>query len=176
MSGRSFWAVRLFLRSFEAVRPASSTLHLQDVQLNSQNPSMMVLLTATDRMVAALEAVPDSQRSELNLPATLQLHEPITHEQLLRLAKHLQNDAAYQSATTTTTADEHSRTTVLNTLLYGTKVYIPPPPKKPEPVRPVLRMTILQSSILTHPNRAPNTSPQKRVSSPKPKRQLTSAS
>lgn len=175
MSGRSFWAVRLFLRSFEAVRPASSTLHLQDVQLNFQNPLRMVLLTATDRMVTALEAVPDSQRSELKLPATLQLHEPITHEQLLRLAKHLQNDAAYQS-TTTTTVDEHSRTTVLNTLLHGTKVYIPPPPKKPEPVRPVLRMTILQSSILTHHNRAPNTSPQKRVSSPKPKKRLTSAS
>ncbi|KAJ5891145.1 uncharacterized protein N7473_007373 [Penicillium subrubescens] len=91
----------------------------------------MVLLTATNRMVTALEAVPESQRSELNLPATLHLHEPITHEQLLRLAKHLQNDAAYQSSTTT--ADEHSRTTVLNTLLRGTKVYIPPPPKKPEP-------------------------------------------
>jgi hypothetical protein len=105
----------------------------------------MVLLTATDRIVTALAAVPDSQRSELNLPATLQLHEPITHEQLLRLAKHLQNDAAYQSSTTT--ADEYSRTTVLNTLLHGTKVYIPPPPKKPEPVRPVPPMTILQSCI-----------------------------
>ncbi|KAJ5390527.1 uncharacterized protein N7496_001595 [Penicillium cataractarum] len=89
----------------------------------------MVQLTATRRIVAALEAVSDSQRSELNLPATLQLHEPITHEQLLRLAKHLQNDAAYQATTTTS----ETRSTVLNTLLHGTKVYIPPPPKKPEP-------------------------------------------
>ncbi|KAF3387721.1 hypothetical protein F1880_000411 [Penicillium rolfsii] len=91
----------------------------------------MVLLTATDRIVGALEAVPVAQRSELNLPAKLHLHEPITHEQLLRLAKHLQNDAAYQSSTTT--GNRPSRTTVLNTLLRGTNVYVPPPPKKPEP-------------------------------------------
>lgn len=90
----------------------------------------MVLLVATDRILAALEAVPGSQRSELNLPSTLQLHEPITHDQLLRLAKHLQHDTTY-----TATIGVHNRRTVLNTLLYGTKVYVPPPPKKPEPVR-----------------------------------------
>ncbi|GLI80961.1 hypothetical protein PoHVEF18_009329 [Penicillium ochrochloron] len=112
----------------------------------------MVLLTATDRIVTALAAVPDSQRSELNLPATLQLHEPITHEQLLRLAKHLQNDAAYQSSTTT--ADEYSRTTVLNTLLHGTKVYIPPPPKKPEPVRPSPEYLASKARLLAEAERA----------------------
>ncbi|OOQ86533.1 hypothetical protein PEBR_21153 [Penicillium brasilianum] len=89
----------------------------------------MVRLTTTARIAAALEAVPDSQRSELSLPATLQPHEPITHEQLLRLAKYLQNDAAYQATRTTT----DNPSTVLNTLLQGTKVYVPPPPKKPEP-------------------------------------------
>ncbi|CEJ56040.1 hypothetical protein PMG11_02265 [Penicillium brasilianum] len=89
----------------------------------------MVRLTATARIAAALEAVPDSQRSELGLPSTLQPHEPITHEQLLRLAKYLQNDAAYQATCTTT----DNPSTVLNTLLQGTKVYVPPPPKKPEP-------------------------------------------
>jgi hypothetical protein len=104
-------------------------------------------------MVTALEAVPESQRSELNLPATLHLHEPITHEQLLRLAKHLQNDAAYQSSTTT--ADEHSRTTVLNTLLRGTKVYIPPPPKKPEPVPPPIPSIIALRSCILTPQQSP---------------------
>ncbi|KAJ5439431.1 uncharacterized protein N7458_010429 [Penicillium daleae] len=89
----------------------------------------MVLLVATDRIIAALGAVPISQRSELDLPSALQSHDPITHEQLLRLAKHLQNNIQYQATTT----DEHNHSTILNTLLHGTKVYIPPPPKKPEP-------------------------------------------
>ncbi len=130
----------------------------------------MVLLVATDRILAALEAVPDSQRSELNLPSTLQLHEPITHDQLLRLAKHLQHDAAY-----TATIGAHNRSTVLNTLLHGTKVYVPPPPKKPEPVRAKQSRSLTIQPPSNPNSRAPNTSPQKPASSPKPKEQPTSA-
>ncbi|KAJ5174797.1 uncharacterized protein N7482_000674 [Penicillium canariense] len=89
----------------------------------------MVLLATTDRIRAALEAVPASQRQELDLPAPAALERdgPIAHEQLLRLAKQLQNDATYNAS-----ADD-SGLTVLNALLRGTKVYVPPPPKKPEP-------------------------------------------
>lgn len=86
---------------------------------------------ATDRILAAFETVPVSRRPEIQLPSTLELHGPIAHEQLLRLAKHVQNDAD-------TATQDHIRgasPTILSSLLRGTKVYVPPPPKKPEPVR-----------------------------------------
>lgn len=90
----------------------------------------MVYLVATDRILAALEAVPISQRTELDLPTSLTRHGPMAHEQLLRLAKHLQSEAA------DTTTNTLPGPTALSFLLRGTKVYVPPPPKKPEPVRP----------------------------------------
>ncbi|CAI7617648.1 unnamed protein product [Penicillium pancosmium] len=88
----------------------------------------MVLLRATDHIIAALEAVPASRREELELPATLELHGPIAHEQLLRLSKHLKQDAEYN-----TSHSNSQNPTILGYLLRGTKVYVPPPPKKPEP-------------------------------------------
>lgn len=91
----------------------------------------MVHLVVTDRIHTAFETVPKSQRTELDLAANLDLHGPITHEQLLRLAKYLQHDTEYN----TTHNDHHKNETILSSLLVGTKVYIPPPPKKPEPVR-----------------------------------------
>lgn len=99
----------------------------------------MVLLVVTDRIVDAFETVPVSRRKELELPATLELHGPIAHEQLLRLAKHLQNDV--DAATQDRIRD--ASPTILSSLLRGTKVYVPPPPKKPEPVR---------ASTTNHPN------------------------
>ncbi|KAJ5601761.1 hypothetical protein N7510_011295 [Penicillium lagena] len=87
----------------------------------------MVYLVTTDRILAALEAVPASQRAELDLPASLTRHGPMAHEQLLRLAKHLQSEAA------DTTTHTLPGPTALSSLLRGTKVYVPPPPKKPEP-------------------------------------------
>lgn len=90
----------------------------------------MVLLRATDHILAALEAVPASRREELELPATLELHGPIAHGQLLRLSKHLKQDAEYN-----TPHSSSQSPTILSYLLRGTKVYVPPPPKKPEPVR-----------------------------------------
>jgi hypothetical protein len=90
----------------------------------------MVLLKATDHILTALEAIPASRREKLELPATLELHGPIAHEQLLRLSKHLKQDAEY-----ITSHSNSQNPTILSYLLRGTKVYVPPPPKKPEPVR-----------------------------------------
>ncbi|KAJ5523093.1 hypothetical protein N7513_012637 [Penicillium frequentans] len=90
----------------------------------------MVLLIATDRILAALEAVPAARREELDLPSSLDLYGPIAHSQLLRLSKHLQNDAEYNS---TDRGRSMNGPTILSALLRGTKVYVPPPPKKPEP-------------------------------------------
>lgn len=88
----------------------------------------MVLLLTTDRILAAFEAIPASRHEELDLPTTLEAQGPIAHEQLIRLARYLQTDPEYK---------EHAfhTPTVLSSLLRGTKVYVPPPPKKPEPVR-----------------------------------------
>ncbi|KAJ6131600.1 hypothetical protein N7523_001306 [Penicillium sp. IBT 18751x] len=88
----------------------------------------MVLLVATDRIIAALEVVSASQRRELELPATLEVNGPIAHDQILRLSKHLQADAEYHA-----TQDTSRSPTILSSLLRGTRVYVPPPPKKPEP-------------------------------------------
>lgn len=88
----------------------------------------MVLLLTTDRILAAFEAIPASRHEELNLPTTLEAQGPIAHEQLIRLARYLQTDPEYKEHVSHTP-------TVLSSLLRGTKVYVPPPPKKPEPVR-----------------------------------------
>lgn len=88
----------------------------------------MVLLVTTDRILAAFEVISTARREELDLPTTLEAQGPIAHEQLIRLARCLQTDPEYKKHVS------HSPT-VLNSLLRGTKVYVPPPPKKPEPVR-----------------------------------------
>ncbi|KAJ5808492.1 hypothetical protein N7474_009761 [Penicillium riverlandense] len=113
----------------------------------------MVYLVTTDRILAALEAVPVSQRAELDLPTSLTRHGPMAHEQLLRLAKHLQSEAA------DTTTNTLPGPTALSSLLRGTKVYVPPPPKKPEPTAEYLaskkRLLALQDEAayqrLLHP-------------------------
>ncbi|CAG7940915.1 unnamed protein product [Penicillium nalgiovense] len=86
----------------------------------------MVLLVTTDRILAAFEVISTARREELDLPTTLEAQGPIAHEQLIRLARCLQTDPEYKKHVS------HSPT-VLNSLLRGTKVYVPPPPKKPEP-------------------------------------------
>ncbi|KAJ6166495.1 hypothetical protein N7470_001942 [Penicillium chermesinum] len=90
----------------------------------------MVFLVTTPRILAAWTAVPAERRQELDLPAALDLHGPIAHAQLLRLSKYLENDSAYTSSIA---GNEPPDPTVLSSLLRGTKVYVPPPPKKPEP-------------------------------------------
>ncbi|CAG8377939.1 unnamed protein product [Penicillium salamii] len=101
-----------------------SPLYYTSTPLTSHN--RMVLLVTTDRIHAAFEATSISQREELNLPPTLEVNGPIAHDQLIRLAKHLQTDTEYKEQNTRTP-------TILSSLLRGTKVYVPPPPKKPEP-------------------------------------------
>lgn len=88
----------------------------------------MVLLVVTPRMVSALEAVPTSRRKDLKLPESLEVNAAISHEQLIELSRYLKNSLEGNNN------DEKTPTT-LNSLLRGTKVYVPPPPKKPEPVR-----------------------------------------
>ena len=95
----------------------------------------MVLLVTTDRIHVAFEAVSSARREELDLPPTLELQGRIAHEQLIRLAKHLQNDTEYK-------AQNSHKPTILSSLLRGTTVYVPPPPKKPEPVRLALSLFI----------------------------------
>jgi len=90
----------------------------------------MVCLSVTGRILNAFEVIPASRREELELPATLELHGPITHEQLLRLSKHLKHETEYDVLH----ESDGESSTILSFLLRGTKVYVPPPPKKPDPV------------------------------------------
>lgn len=107
----------------------------------------MVCLIVTDRILTAFETIPGSQRTEIDLPAKLDLHGPITHAQLLRLAKALQHNTAYNA---THNDNSNVSETILSSLLRGTKVYIPPPPKKPDPVRIDTHLTpTSQNGILT---------------------------
>lgn len=90
----------------------------------------MVLLVVTPRILSALEAIPTSRRKDLNLPESLDLN-AISHEQLIELSR-------YHKSLQKGNYDDHKAPTTLNSLLRGTKVYVPPPPKKPEPVRCIL--------------------------------------
>ncbi|KAE8147550.1 endoplasmic reticulum-based factor for assembly of V-ATPase-domain-containing protein [Aspergillus avenaceus] len=81
----------------------------------------MVQLITTTRILSALETIPPTHRKDLSLPDNPSLGNPITHDQLIQLSRHLR-------------LTNNSQETTLNALLTGTKVYVPPPPKKPEPV------------------------------------------
>ena len=98
--------------------------------LSSYNPLdcesiQMVLLVITPRILSAIEAVPSPRRKDLDLPESPGLNAAISHEQLIGLSRHLKSSVE----------DGDRVPWTLNTLLRGTKVYVPPPPKKPEPVR-----------------------------------------
>lgn len=92
----------------------------------------MVLLVTTPRILSAFEAVSSQNRKELDLPESLSLAAPISHDQLIRLARSLRSSS---------TDESHGQpgliSTSLDALLRGTKVYVPPPPPKPEPVCPL---------------------------------------
>lgn len=93
----------------------------------------MVLLVTTPPILSAFEAVSSQNRKELDLPESLSLAAPISHDQLIRLARRLRPPSTDES--------NHGRpgltSTSLDALLRGTKVYVPPPPPKPEPVCPL---------------------------------------
>ncbi|PYI07262.1 hypothetical protein BO78DRAFT_341758 [Aspergillus sclerotiicarbonarius CBS 121057] len=87
----------------------------------------MVLLTTTPPILAAVEALPTSSRNDLALPEALNLNDPISHAQLIQIARY------FWAQTSADTDTDTSKSRSLDALLRGTKVYIPPPPKKPEP-------------------------------------------
>ncbi|PYI32228.1 hypothetical protein BP00DRAFT_445680, partial [Aspergillus indologenus CBS 114.80] len=87
----------------------------------------MVHLTTTETIQAAYEAVPASARQTLALPSTLQPGDPISHAQVIELARYFranlpppQNDAS--NTTPNPEPDpRRTRTRSLNSLLRGTK-------------------------------------------------------
>ncbi|GAD92144.1 conserved hypothetical protein [Paecilomyces variotii No. 5] len=119
----------------------------------------MVLLVTTPTILSALDAVPAAARETLDLPESPALDGPISHEQLIALARWYTRGNAGQAANTTRkqerregdkkegsnadddrllSSEEQGRFNAaaaytLNSLLRGTKIYIPPPPPKPEP-------------------------------------------
>ncbi|EED20208.1 conserved hypothetical protein [Talaromyces stipitatus ATCC 10500] len=85
----------------------------------------MVLLTTTQTIITALQDLSPSARTELHLPEPIpSTGAPISHKQLISLSKAFTTDSDSLNAN-----NEYT----LNSLLRGTKVYIPPPPAKPEP-------------------------------------------
>ncbi|EAU33449.1 predicted protein [Aspergillus terreus NIH2624] len=85
----------------------------------------MVRLITTPRILAAFDAIPSDRRSHLDLPDTLSLDAPISHAQLIRLARYVRTES--------TSLSLPREDCSLNALLRGTKLYIPPPPPKPTP-------------------------------------------
>lgn len=96
-----------------------------DYDLNIFDSAQMVLLVTTRRILSAIEAIPSSRRKDLDLPESPGLNAAISHDQLIGLSRYLKSSLEDGDRTPWT----------LNSLLRGTKVYVPPPPKKPEPVR-----------------------------------------
>ncbi|EZF35617.1 hypothetical protein TMEN_6068 [Trichophyton mentagrophytes] len=101
----------------------------------------MVLLTATPGIISAIKALPLTAREELSLAETPSLNDPISHEQLISIARRL---SSHPSRSTNTGEEDDAAETVdsptcegskytLNSLLRGAKLYIPPPPPKPAP-------------------------------------------
>ena len=106
---------------------------LLPTQLHKQNVIetyiyAMVLLTTTPSILSAIEALPPTSRHDISLPDTLNLEDPISHDQLIKIARY------FRQKPTTDSSSSIDRSKTLNSLLRGTKVYVPPPPKKPEPV------------------------------------------
>lgn len=128
----------------------------------------MVQLVVTTRILSAIEAIPPSRREDLDLPDLINLNSPISHEQLIGLSRYLKsNPDGHDSDSNTPTS--------LNSLLHGTKVYVPPPPKKPEPVLPPSSKQYMTTHDLLNEYRPLNTSPKRLASSPPSKQTPTTA-
>jgi hypothetical protein len=102
----------------------------------------MVLLVTTPTILAALEELSASSRDELQLPQNPEVGEPISHDQVISLARYFTSgdgSNTYSSVSPQFKAEDREEARAapsytLNTLLRGTEVYVPPPPPKPEPV------------------------------------------
>ncbi|KAF3490922.1 uncharacterized protein GIQ15_00439 [Arthroderma uncinatum] len=100
----------------------------------------MVLLKATPCIISAIEALPLATREALSLSETPDLQAPISHSQLISLARSFSRrqsrsggaDGEDEAQATADALVEGSKYT-LNNLLRGTELYIPPPPPKPAP-------------------------------------------
>ncbi|WEW60516.1 hypothetical protein PRK78_006003 [Emydomyces testavorans] len=94
----------------------------------------MVLLIITPTIFSALESLPRSIRDELSLP-TPTLNAAISHTQLIALSRKLSSKLSTHSTDAKQASEKHEPVTAysLNSLLRGTKLYIPPPPPKPAP-------------------------------------------
>ncbi|KAL3442573.1 endoplasmic reticulum-based factor for assembly of V-ATPase-domain-containing protein [Aspergillus insuetus] len=90
----------------------------------------MVRLIVTPRILSALEAIPPSSREKLNVPDTLNLGNPISHDQIIRISRYFRDEHSSKDAPIPTKNEDRSFD--LDSLLRGTKLYIPPPPPKPE--------------------------------------------
>ena len=136
----------------------------------------MVNLATTSPILSALEAIPPSTREDLNLPVleSLALGKPISHDQIIRISRYFKETQSFYNP------DGDGGTSVdrsLDALLRGTKLYIPPPPPKPEPAcLPSLayfNATNPMEYRLTSISSLPNTWHSKHAFSPPPKQMLT---
>ncbi|RAL10334.1 uncharacterized protein BO97DRAFT_471813, partial [Aspergillus homomorphus CBS 101889] len=97
----------------------------------------MVNLLTTPAILSAWESLPTSTRNDLSLPSALHLSDPISHAQLIQLARYFRTTpSSTQDASPPDKTKNEERT--LNALLQGTKLHVPPPPKKPEPSKSYL--------------------------------------
>ncbi|KAK2873305.1 hypothetical protein FQN49_002455 [Arthroderma sp. PD_2] len=107
----------------------------------------MVLLKATPCIISAIEALPPATREKLSLSETPHLQAPISHRQLISIARQLscrpsgsgaanEEDEAQPTASSQTGGSKYT----LNNLLRGTELYVPPPPPKPEPSQEYLAL------------------------------------
>lgn len=104
----------------------------------------MVLLTMTSAIVAAVQTCHDladaEQMSKLQPPSEPSLSDPelgkpISHGQLIDIAEFLKARLNTPDDTNDQPVNEEQRPSFrLNDLLRGSRVYIPPPKPKPEPV------------------------------------------
>ncbi|KAL2816810.1 endoplasmic reticulum-based factor for assembly of V-ATPase-domain-containing protein [Aspergillus cavernicola] len=92
----------------------------------------MVRLATTTPILSAFEAIPPSTREDLNLPDSLTLGNPISHDQVIRISHYFRDKRNPQNANADADADSNVHRS-LDSLLRGMKLYIPPPPPKPEP-------------------------------------------
>jgi hypothetical protein len=118
----------------------------------------MVLLIATPTILSALNRISASHRDDLELPApaSLSLDSPISHSQVIALARYftqsststslspagLEKEDEIQSSGAASRQKEKQKEYTLDTLLRGTKLYIPPPAPRAEPVRTYLHTHI----------------------------------
>ncbi|KAL4808839.1 endoplasmic reticulum-based factor for assembly of V-ATPase-domain-containing protein [Aspergillus unguis] len=96
----------------------------------------MVRLVTTPTILSAFEAIPPSSRKDLQLPESLTAGSPISHDQIIRIARFFRKTSAPDEENSGSTGDSHGDSNAdrsLDALLRGTKLYIPPPPPKPEP-------------------------------------------